>query len=266
MSEKMTMHERNAAELNDAYELMFVDYRDEMPDDYYPTLLSEGREAWWRLLEDVDTWYDRIESAYFAVEEAARSAGYNLSSPFVSIDPDEHWNLVETVLERDTSDAKKVVMQLARRDQVLLGYTLSDEWHDYTADDLEHLAEQFGAAADEEWLGPVMGQGEGHPVVLFAVSGDDLLDLFYRLYEAEEGEQLEVRIRYQDAGLLNRMSGSGWIEDLPEQRTLTVTVDEFLSRAWVDNDPRASTTWTAVTGGARAASEGMLEVVQAVSV
>jgi len=170
------------------------------------------------------------------------------------------------VLERDTSDAKSIAMQLARRDQVLLGYTLSDEWYDYTADDLEDLAEQFGADPGEAWLGPVMAQGEGHPVVLFAVSGDDLLDLFYRLYEAEEGEELEVRIRYQDAGLLNRLSGSGWVEDLPEQRTLTVTVDEFLSRAWVDNDPRASTTWTAMTGGARAASEGMLEVVQAVSV
>lgn len=265
MSDEMTMHEAIAAELHDSYELMFVDYRDELPDEYYATLLSEGREAWWRLLEDVETWYDRVEAAYIAVDEAARSAGYNLSSPFVSIDRDEHWNLVETVLERDTSDARSIAMEVARRDQVLLGYGLSDDWYDYTADDLEELAGVFGVDPGEAWLGPVMAQGEGNPVVLFAVSGEDLLDLFYRLYEAEDGEELQVRICYQDAGLLNRLSGSGWVEDLPVQRELVVPVDQFLSRAWVDNDPRASTTWTAVTGGARAASPGMLEVLQAVS-
>lgn len=264
MSEERTMYDEILDKLEDKYWLMHVDYRDEVPDDYYSTLLGAGRDAWWRALEDAETWYDRVGAAYDAVDDAARAAGYVLSSPFVSIDPDEHWSLVEQVLERDQSSVEDIVHELTRRDQVLLGIVVADEWFEWDADRAA-VAATFDVDPDEAWLGPVVAQGAGCPTILAAVDGDELMRFFRHLAEQEEATvgMRFVELEYQDAGLLDQLSGSGWIEDLPERRTMTFALPFFLEHAWIDNDPNRKTSWTAVTGGARAASQGSIRLLGA---
>jgi hypothetical protein len=258
----MGMVEEIIEQLEQSYDLMYVDYRDEVPDDFYREVLAARYDATGMVLDEVERWYDRNESAWHVVQETARAAGHNLSSPFVSIEPDEMWAMVDQVLERDESDPWAVVLELTRRDTVLLSVAVSDEWYGYDADAAK-VAGEFGASSDESWVGPVVAQGEGVPTVLVAVPGDEFMRFMYGLeFEQANREGLKVRLGYQDAGLLNRLSGSGWIEDLPEQRTIEMPIEDFFARASVDNDPRARTSWSAITGGARASSEGFLELVR----
>jgi hypothetical protein len=250
------------AQLEESYKLSYVDYRDEVPDDFYPNVLAARYDAAISVIEDVERWYDRHDAAWHVVYQAAKEAGYDLSSPFVSIDHDDMWMLVEEVVDRDDSDPWGVALELTRRDTVLLAVAVSDEWYAYDVDPVE-VAADFGADPEESWVGPVVAQGEGVPTVLVAIPGDEFMRFMYGLeFEYEGREHLRVRVGYQDAGLLNRLSGSGWIEDLPEQRTIEMPIEEFFARASVDNDPRARTSWSAVTGGARASGEGFLELVR----
>jgi hypothetical protein len=236
--------------------LLYADRRDELPSDLYREALGAGRAAREMVLQDfIDEFLDssKWDAAVETVIEAARSEGVNVRSPLVSVDPADWYVLVDEVMDRDTSDGWNVMMDIAARDQVVLGYHLSDA---YVEDgDVHDLGITFGLLSEEdaeqsEWLKKVAAKGQGHPTILFAVPGDELLGFLRDVYVHGEEPGAYVTVRAYDAGLFDAMYGSGWFEHVDQHYGLEfeLQIDEFLDRVWVDNEPGKSGTWTEIAG------------------
>lgn len=246
--------------LDESYTLLNVDRNDELPSELYREALQAGKEARGTVLQDfVDDFLDeqKYDCAFEWVMEAARSNGVNLRSPFVSVDHDDWDLLVEEVLDRDTSDGWNVMMDIARRDHVVLGVRLGDGYTSRGEGDVDDLGKAFGLLTEEqaresEWLKAIALNGCGHPTVLFAVPGDELFGFFRDLYveSIDEARETYVTVRAFDAGLYDAYNGDGWFEqvDLYGGLEFEMDVEEFLSRSWIDNEPGKAGTWTEVAG------------------
>lgn len=242
--------------LPDDVELLYVDRNDELPPELYREALSAGLAAREMVLQRfVDEFIDssKVESAVEWVVEAARSEGVNVHSPLVSVDPDDWYALVDEVLDRDTSDGWNILMDVAARDQVVIGYRLSDAYVD--DGEVHDLGITFGLLSEEdaeqsEWLKKIAREGAGHPTILFAVRGDELFGFLRDLYVYGEEPGVYVTVRAYDAGLFDASNGSGWFEHVDQHYGLEfeLGVDEFLRGAWVDNEPGRAGTWTEVAG------------------
>ena len=252
--------------LDDEYQLLYVDRNDELPPELYRECLQDGKEARETVLQAfIDEHLDshKWEVAHEEVIAAAASIGVRLHSPIVSIDPEDWHRLIDEVLDRDTSDGWNVMMAIAARDHVAVGLRLGDGYYEATQDDpvgdarLDDLGVTFGLLSEEqaresEWLRKIAVNGRGHPTVVFAITGDDLFGFFRDLYVEglEPDSKAYVTVRAYDAGLFDAYNGDGWFEqvDLYGGLEFEMTVDEFLSRAWIDNEPGRRGTWTEVAG------------------
>ena len=260
--------------LPERVELIYIDYRDELDPDLYMRVLDAGVEGRDVVQDYVDgVWGPDYlwEAASEVVVQVAAELGFDLRAPYHSIESEEWAKLVEEVLiGRDASDPYNSLVSLAARDDVVLGVTLSDEWFDYGADGLAAEFDRAGADASwwtEEWERKVSGQGEGLPTLLVAVSGADVLTFARDLYVTRldpPNDDVHVFLRGYDAGLLNRIQGSGWIEPvrMPFGIAKTMGVEEFLQRVWVDNRPGARGTWTELVGRAEVSRPGELLLVE----
>jgi hypothetical protein len=236
--------------------LLYADRNDELPSDLYREALLAGRNAREAVLQEfIDEFMDssKWDAAVETVIETARGEGVRLSSPLVSVDPEDWYLLIEEVMERDTSDGWNVMMDIASRDQVVLGYHLSDA---YVEDGQVHdLGITFGLLSEEdaeqsEWLKKIALEGRGHPTILFSVPGDELFGFLRDVYVRGEEPGAYVTVRAYDAGLFDGLNGAGWFEHVDNHYGLEfeLQVDEFLKGAWVDNEPGKSGTWTEVAG------------------
>jgi len=243
--------------LPDDLSLLYVDRNDELPSDLYREALGAGRDAREMVLQAfIDEFMDssKWDAAVEVLIEAARSEGVNLHSPLVSVDVEDWSVLIDEVIDRDTSDGWNVMMDIASRDQVVLGYHLSDAHYVVDAD-VHDLGITFGLLSEEdaeqsEWLKRIALQGQGHPTILFAVAGDDLLGFLRDVYVHGEEPGAYVTVRAYDAGLFDGLNGAGWFEHVDQHYGLEfeLQIDEFLKGAWVDNEPGKSGTWTEIAG------------------
>jgi len=250
-------------QLEDRYELFYVDYQDSFPEDIYRRALARPRgEGAYEFERDVENAFELYPAAYEAVLEAAAGSGFNLRSPFVSLDENDFHVLVDQVMERNVSDVESVIESLSSRDVVMLGMKVDDEWFDDSSDESvwEKLHESFGLPEKREWMETVRHNGYGEPVILFGVYG---FELYEAMREARDKEgNVEVRIVAWDAGLIDRFGGAGWICSTGEEPIeMTVPFEWFRKRTWVDNEPGARGTWTEIVGRAEASRPGILEVV-----
>jgi hypothetical protein len=258
--------------LPESVELIYLDYRDQLDPSVYEEVLRAG----WKgrdVAQDYadETWpVDYLwDVATDVVLEVAASRGYMLRSPTSGMDPDDFHELVVEVMERDLSDSWNSLIDLASKDEVLLGVSLSDEWFDYGA---KGIAEAFGlgdktdAWWSEDWERAVSGQGNGQPTLIVAVSGADILEFARDVYVSGLGnnEEATVMMRGYDAGLLNAFEGSGWIEPVASSFGVVKSMkySEFMKSVWIDNRPGARGTWTEIVGRASASRPGELRLVE----
>lgn len=246
-------------EFDDKYELWYVDYRDEMPEGFYAEWLSSPPEdPEFAVEEMLQGWVHEWEMAREVVHEAARQAGYHLSSPTFSLDEDDYHALIETVLERNTNTAFDALRKIAARDRVVIGVTTDDEYYEPWAmapSDLDALEDRLMAHAGlqasretPEWVKAVVGQGSGVFTMLVVVSGDEIIDLALDAGVHKRVKSVEL-VGY-DYGLYNPWAGGGWIETLDHPLSIRMDYDEFRKSAWIDNDPSSSRyTWNKIVGG-----------------
>jgi len=243
--------------------LLFVDRNDELPSGFYREALESG----WKAREVVQDFLDEYvepykwESAAEVVISTAAEHKMSLHSPLVSVEAEDWYALIDEVMERDDSDGWNYLMDIAARDRVLVGVPLEGEFA--LGSDPAEIAAAFGVTGRvPEWAVRLSSMGEGVPTVLCAVDGDDLLGMLRDAYVAEGSDPsaVTVKARGRDVGLLNRLYGSGWFEDYdsPIGVQVEVSFDDFVSRAWIDNEPGARGTWTEVVGQARATGAGEL--------
>lgn len=243
--------------LPESASLLYVDRNDELPSGLYREVVDGGKDARETVIQEfIDEFLEpsKMEAAYEVAMETALVNGINLRSPFVAIDPEDWYSILDEVMDRDVSDGWNVMIDIACRDTVVLGYGLSDGYFDKAS--VHDLGVAFGLLSEEdaeqsEWLKKVALEGNGHPTILFAVPGDELLGFFRDLYVNGEEEGAYVTVRAYDAGLFDAANGSGWFEHVDEHYGLEfeLGIDEFLSGVWVDNEPGRSGTWTGVVGG-----------------
>lgn len=252
-------------------ELIYVDRRDELDSSLYPRVLEAGRrghEVVWEYVDEVFSDDYRYDSAVDVVMSAASEAGLNLRAPYVSLLWDDWSRLVETVLERDVSDGWNSLMQIAARDEVVIGYWVGDGYHDQSSSTLDDLAVTFNfltpeSADESDWLRAVHANGRGRPALLLAVRGDDFLGFMRDIYvaSADGGEgSAYVTLLSHDAGVLDTLNGDGWFEHIwgPFGIEVEMTIDEFLGRSWIDNEPGACGTWREVAGLVTLKDRGLL--------
>ena len=249
-------------ELPKSVELIYVDHRDEVPEDLYRRALkagAEGRELIGEVLDyEMFRADDLYENAWQVLVECAAAAGYTISDiPLTDLD-----RLVDEVFQRNTSDAWNALMDIASRDWVLLGVQLEGEF-EYGADP-EEIAKAFGVEGRVPvWAETLSANGEGVAAVLVALQGDELFGFVRDAYVAASyGVEMFVDVRARDVGLINRIFGSGWFAptDSPIGMLFTLPFQEFVRSAWVDNEPGAKGTWTELVGEPRATGQGELTV------
>lgn len=211
--------EQLIAELRPSYELIYVDYRDQLSDEQVAHLVRGDFERLWESLEEFE-WQARADGAANVARDILEDAG---------ISPDDfqdYSELIEAIEERDSSDW---VRQLARQTpDVLLRINVIDEDHAYSFEGVEPkrvLADVSLPTTNENQriMGEMLAECSPEFSVLFGywIVGADV----EALYDLSSEADVEIENPYLYLG--NPFAGSGFISEEPLQGTISVKRSEL---------------------------------------
>lgn len=258
--------------LAESYDLVYVDYRDELPDSFIP-IIVRGEEVWEAKDADSLTEWEssqRWDNACDAVDEVAKDivrawereddADYDdlLDNEWPA--SDERQSAIETVQERDNSDWFTTLVK--RTGSVLLrvpiGTMTEDDGLSFSEVSVDSFLARLGfdsTPENVELAREILAEVEPEISVAigYALIGVDL-EAIYDM--PNEGGHVELRNPHVWLG--NPFSGSGWCAG-PFTGTLTVKRDDLRT----DRDAFGYS-WDEIVGGASASQyEGDVTYVPA---
>lgn len=203
-------------ELKDKYDLVYVDYRDELSREQVAMIVRGDFEALWESLSEYES-EGQYQGAKYVADELLADA---------EIDPDEfepYQGLIDAVRERDSGDWVKQIVRATP--DVLLRINVIDEDHGYSfeAVEPERVLGDIGLPTTDANLRTIAkALAECSPefsvLMGYWIVGADVGEL----YELDTDADVEVEITDPYLYLGNPFAGSGWITEEPLEGAVRV--------------------------------------------